>query len=282
MKEAAIAFDFDGTLVQSGYDKGVHIMYAAYAACAATGFRQFLHPADSGLDVERLLRGLLAYSGAPRFQQLAALLNSLLHDRPVAVEVPAGLGVEPALSAEYPRVCQIYDTVYSGLNDTAAAVYWKAYPAALEAIPRLAADYDLYIASGVPQDILEADLLRHGYDTRHFQAIWGANRQGGADKAELLGRIQARGYRDVLFVGDTNRDLEYARTAGVKFYRIEASEDFVRLAALVCTGFPDRAEPWNWTEKEREFFRSGTRRLVGALLAGHPLSPAEATDVIHA
>ena len=150
MKDKAIAFDFDGTLVHSGYDKGVHIMYSAYVACAATGFRCFLHPGDPGLDVERLLRGLLQYPGAPRFQQLAALVNSLIHDRPVAVEVPAGLGVEPELAAEYEGVRRTYDTAYTELNDAAAAKHWKAYPTALEAIPRLAADFDLYIASGVP------------------------------------------------------------------------------------------------------------------------------------
>ena len=282
MKDKAIAFDFDGTLVHSGYDKGVHIMYSAYVACAATGFRCFLHPGDPGLDVERLLRGLLQYPGAPRFQQLAALVNSVIHDRPVAVEVPAGLGVEPELAAEYERVRRTYDTAYTELNDAAAATYWKAYPTALETIPRLAIDFDLYIASGVPQDLLEADLVRHGYDRRHFRDIWGANRQGGADKAELLRRIKARGYRDVLFVGDANRDLEYAHMAGVKFFRYEIPEDFPRLAALVRTGFPDRDEPWTWTEADKEFFRSKTRRLVDALLTGRPLSPGEATDAIHA
>jgi phosphoglycolate phosphatase-like HAD superfamily hydrolase len=282
MKETAIAFDFDGTLVRSGFDKGVHIMYAAYAACAATGFRGFLHPEDPGLDVERLLRALLAYPGAPRFQQLAALLNSLLHDRPLSVEVPAELGIEPGLAAEFPQVRQIYNTVYSGLNEAAASVYWTAFPDALEALPRLAVDSDLYIASGVPQDIVEADLARHGYDRRLFQAVWGANRQGGDDKAELLGRIRARGYRDVLFVGDTIRDLEYAQLAGVKFFRITASEDFTRLTALARTGFPDQTVPWSWTARDRDFFRSRTRRLVEALLAGRPYSPAEACDVIHA
>jgi hypothetical protein len=59
--------------------------------------------------------------------------------------------------------------------------------------PLLATDFDLYIASGVPQDLLEADLVRHGYDRRHFQDVWGENRQGGADKAGLLRRIKARG-----------------------------------------------------------------------------------------
>ncbi len=282
MKDRAIAFDFDGTLVHSGYDKCVHIMYAAYVACAATGFRRFLHPRDPGLDVERLLCGLLHYPGAPRFQQLAALVNSVIHDRPVAVEVPAGLLVEPELAAEYESVRRAYDTVYTALNDAAAAKYWKAYPTALETIPRLAADFDLYIASGVPQDLVEADLVRHGYDPRQFRAVWGANRRGGTDKAELLRRIQARGYRDVLFVGDATRDLEYAQAAGVKFFRYKVPEDFPRLAALVQGGFPDRAEPWSWTDAEKEFFRSKTRRLVEAHLAGHPLSPVEATDAIHA
>jgi phosphoglycolate phosphatase-like HAD superfamily hydrolase len=282
MKDKAIAFDFDGTLVHSGSDKCVHVMYAAYAACAATGFRLFLRPREPGRDVERLLRGLLQYPGAPRFQQLAALLNSVIHDQPVAVEAPAGLGVPPELAGEYENVRRTYDAAYTALNDAAAAKFWKAYPPALETIPRLAADFDLYIASGVPQDLLESDLVRHGYDRRHFQGVWGANRQGGADKVELLGRITDRGYRDVLFVGDANRDLTYAQAAGVKFFRVAGPEDFPRLAAMVQRGFPDRAEPWTWTKAELEFFRSKTRLLVEAFLAGHPLSPAQATEAIHA
>ncbi len=282
MKDRAIAFDFDGTLIHSGYDKGVHLMYATYVACATSAFRRFLHPRDPSRDVERLLRGFLQYPGAPRFQQLAALVNSLIHDRPVAVETPAGLGLAPELDAEYDTVRRTYDAVYTALNEAAAATYWKAYPAALETIPRLAADFDLYIASGVPQVLLEADLMRHGYDARHFQGIWGANPQGGADKAELLRRVAARGYEDVLFVGDANRDLEYARAAGVKFFRVEVPEDFLRLTALIRHGFPDLGEPWTWTEADKQFFRTKTRRLVDALLAGRPLSPTEAAETIHA
>jgi phosphoglycolate phosphatase-like HAD superfamily hydrolase len=218
VKDGAIAFDFDGTLIHSGSDKGVHIMYAVYEACAATRFRQFLHPHEPGRDVERLLRGLLQYPGAPRFQQIVALLNSLIHDRPLAVEAPDGLALDPDLSAEYASLRRTCDATYTALNDAAAAKCWKALPAALETLPMLAADFDLYIASGVPQDNLETDLARHGYDRRLFQCVWGTDRQGGGDKAELLGWIRARGYSDVLFVGDANRDLEYARKAGVKFY----------------------------------------------------------------
>lgn len=282
MRECAIAFDFDGTLVGSGSDKGVHIMYAAYAACAATELRCFLHPDDPGGDVERLLRALLRYPGAPRFQQLAACVNSLVHDRPVAVDAPGGLGLTARLAEGYARLRQAYDATYTALNDAAAAKYWAAYPDALLTLPRLAADFDLYIASGVPQELLHADLLRHGYDPGCFQAVWGADRQGGDDKAELLRRIRSRGYRDVLFVGDATRDLEYAREAGVKFFRIAGSGDFLRLAVLVRGGFPDQAEPWDWTEAEVALLRAKTRHLVVQLIAGRPLSPAEAVDVLHA
>jgi phosphoglycolate phosphatase-like HAD superfamily hydrolase len=146
----------------------------------------------------------------------------------------------------------------------------------------LAADFDLYIASGVPQDILDADLARHGYDHRLFPCVWGTDRQGGGHKAELLGRIRARGYTDVLFVGDANGDLEYARKAGVKFYRIRCSDDFLQLSVSVRRSFPNQAEPWGWTEADTDFFRSRTRRLVDALLSGKPLSPTEAADTIHA
>jgi phosphoglycolate phosphatase-like HAD superfamily hydrolase len=281
MKERAVAFDFDGTLVHSGHDKNVHVMYAAYLACARTGYRRFLRPEAPGRDVDRLLRALLPYPGAPRFQQLAALLNGLIHDRPVIVETPAGLELDPALAAEYEQVRQAFNAAYSALNDAAAAKYWKAYPTALETMPRLAADFDLYIASGIPQEIVEADLARHGYDRGHFQAVWGANPQGGTDKAELLQRITARGYRDVLFVGDATKDLEYAQAAGVKFFRVEKPEDFLRLAELVRGDFPDRAAPWTYSEGDIAFFREKTLRLVEALLAGRPLAPEAAVDLIH-
>lgn len=282
MKDRAIAFDVDGTLVQTGHDKNVHVMHAAYVACWRTGFRRFLHPEDPGRDVERLLAGILPYPGAPRFQQLTALLNALIHDRPVIVEAPAGLGLEPALAAEYETVRQTFNTVYTALNDAAAAKYWTAYPTALETIPRLTVAFDLFIASGIPQDILEADLAQHGYDRRDFQAVWGTDPQGGADKAEFLQRIRARGYRDVLFVGDATLDLEYARAAGVKFFRVAGSEDFPRLAALVQGEFPDQREPWSWSDTDLAFFRGKARHLIDALLAGQPLSPAEAADAIHA
>jgi hypothetical protein len=141
MHDRAIAFDFDGTLVHSGVDKCVHIMYAAYAACATTAFRCFLRCGDPGRDVERLLRALLRYPGAPRFQQLAA---------------------------------------------------------------------------------------------------------------------------------------------GVKFFRVAEPDDLLRLAALTPGGLPDLAEPWDWSEADIAFFRTKTRHLVDALLAGRPLSPAEATDFLHA
>jgi hydroxymethylpyrimidine pyrophosphatase-like HAD family hydrolase len=39
MKDKAIAFDFDGTLVHSGSDKCVHIMYAAWSKHSSPAVR---------------------------------------------------------------------------------------------------------------------------------------------------------------------------------------------------------------------------------------------------
>jgi len=61
------------------FGQGVHIIYSVYAACAATGFRRFLHPNDPAA-IWSASCAPPAVRRRPRFQQLAALLNSLIHD----------------------------------------------------------------------------------------------------------------------------------------------------------------------------------------------------------
>lgn len=281
MKDRAIAFDFDGTLVYSGLDKGVHVMYSGYAACAEGPYRRFLHPDDPGLDVERVLQALLDYPGAPRFQQLSAMANALIHGRPEAVEDPSDLDVPPDVLAAYPALKDRYNRIYNSINNAAAERHWKAIPEAQEAIRILAPDFDLFVATGVLQDVLEEDLARHDFDRSLLQGAWGADRNGGNDKGRLLQRIKARGYEAVLFVGDTNRDLEYALQAGVNFFRYRVPDDFRRLVDELKSGMPHEPDSWSWTEGDIEFFRSKTRRLVDALLADRPLSPAQITDSIN-
>lgn len=280
--EQAIAFDFDGTLVNSGYDKHVNVMYAAYAACAATGFRRFLRPADPDDDVRRALSGLLRYPGAPRFEQLAAMVRSFVEGRPEAFRSPSELDVGPDLEREYEAVKREFDRVYSALNAAAARRYWRVFPGVPEAIRELARGFDLYIASGLAQDALARDFAHHGLDRSCFVDVWGANAQGGDDKAELLRRIRARGYGGVLFVGDANRDLEYARAAGARFFRIRGAADFTRLVRAVRGGLPDEPDAWDWTDAERRIFFRKARELVGRLVDGRAMSPNEAADWVRA
>lgn len=272
--DRAIAFDFDGTLVRSGMEKGVHILYAGYVACDRTAFRRFLHPADPAPDIRRLLAALLRYPGAPRFEQLSAMVNSLVHGRAEAAG-PDALGLEPALAAEYPALTREYDRFYSALNEAAAASYWKAYPEAGPALGELGRRFDLYIASGVVQEILERDMALHGFAADRFVAAWGSDARGTRDKGAMLAAIRARGYRDTLFVGDANRDLEYARAAGVKFFRIREGSDFERLIRLARAELPDEPDPWAWTEEETRFFLDSALELAVRYRSGLSPTPAD-------
>lgn len=282
MKTQAIAFDFDGTLVDSGYDKHVNVMYAAYAACAATGYRRFLRPGDPDEDVRRALSGLLRYPGAPRFEQLAAMVRAFIDGRPEAFRAPAELRVGPELEREYEAVRREFDRVYSALNAAAARRYWRVFPGVPEAFRELSARNDLYIASGLAQDALDRDFAHHGLDRSLFAGVWGADPAGGDDKAELLRRVRARGYGGVLFVGDANRDLDYAKASGVRFFRVRGAADIPRLVVAVRRALPDEPEPWDWTEGERRVFFTTARGLVERLLAGRPMEPDEAADWVRA
>lgn len=284
MELRAIAFDFDGTLVRTGLtglDKGIHIMYATYVACQECGFRRYLHPEAPEQDVARMLRAYLCYPGAPRFQQLAALVNCLVNDCPQAVADAAGLKVEATLQAEYEGVRRRYNGLYSALNDTAAARYWAPFPSVKSTLTALARDFDLYVASGVTQDILEADLKHHGFDVALFQQIRGGNTTGGSDKGEILADIRGKGYADVLFVADATLDQQYAKRAGTRFYRIRCDEDYPRLMELLRQGFPDQQEPWDYSPDDRRIFSAKALHLVRRHLAHEPLSLEAATAWIN-
>ncbi|MCM8828087.1 MAG: hypothetical protein NC902_02220, partial [Candidatus Omnitrophica bacterium] len=147
MKEKAIVFDFDGPLVGSGQDKAVHILFSSFVACWETSFRAFFHPENLEIDFERMLKGLIRYPGAPRFQQLSAIVSCIVRDVAEAVKDPAELGIDKNLQKEYEKLKQIYNNFYSSLNDAAAKLYWKPLEGIKDVIDTLAKNYDLYVAS---------------------------------------------------------------------------------------------------------------------------------------
>lgn len=264
--EYAIAFDFDGTLIQNGplnLDKGVHIIFSSWYACRRTGMRTFT---DAGINalIERVVEACVRYPGAPRFEQFSALINALVNNRPDSVSSFEGMGLAEDYRRQYDRARDIYNRVYSALNDTAAHHFWHPYPTVKPFLERMTRHYDLYIASGVTQDLLRKDFDRHGFDSACFTAIHGGNEAGGNDKGEILKAIKRTGYRDLLFVADSNRDLEYAESAGCKFYRIQSDADYRELDARLPGDFPDERESWDFEPFELAFLREKSTGLITA------------------
>ena len=280
MKGSLIAFDVDGTLVASGYDKIVHVMYSAYAACYGTAFRRFLDLGDLEGDFARIMETHLWNGGAPRFEQLAAIVNTLVNRCSDAVK-PEELGVDEKLVAEYEMVRRMFNDIYSALNDAASREYWRLFPSVEGTLPALRQSYDLSIASGITQDILEEDLARHDIDLSLFVEVRGADERGGTDKADILRALRGRGYGEILFVGDSTRDQEYAVEAEVKFFRAWRDEDFGRLTEALKRGLPDEREPWSYTDADKESFTRKTLLLMRELVGGSAPMAEQATRIIH-
>ncbi len=262
--ECAIAFDFDGTLIQNGplnSDKGVHIIFSTWYACRRTAFRQFLSAGSDDL-TGRMVGAYIHYPGSPRFEQFSAIVNALVKGKNVSVPAFEGFGLDASFRAEYEKARQIYNRVYSALNDAAAERFWKPYASVKDFLARMAGHYDLAIVSGVTQDILEEDFKRHRFDSACFTAIHGGNAAGGNDKGQILAALKQQGYRDILFVADSNKDLEYAQSAGVKFYRIRLDADYQRLDAMLPGEFPDERAPWAFEAFELDFFRVKSAHLI--------------------
>ena len=281
-KRSAAVFDFDGTLVDGGPDKGVHLLYAAWVACFECGYAEYLHPDELEVDVERMLAAYQRYPGAPRFEQLSAVVNGLLNATYEAVDDPAALGVSAELQRRYPELRDRYNELYSRLNDVAAREFWRPFPSAGKTLERLHRDFDLYVASGVVQSILEEDFDHHGFDRRLFTAVLGSDTAGGRDKGVILASIKARGYREVLFVGDSPLDQEYAKAAGARFFRISGDGDFDRLLRALENGIPDDSEPWSFSERELAFYRTMVGGLLRAYRDGEALRDEEICRRIHA
>lgn len=281
MTERAIAFDFDGTLLDTGLDKGVHVLYAAWVVCYHHGYRQFLHPDDPIPDIERMLAAYCLYPGAPRFEQLSAVVNAAVTGRTHAISDPGELNLETGLAARYEEIRRAYNVLYSSLNDTAARMYWRPFPSVKSTLAQLSGSYDLFIASGVVQDLLDLDFALHQFEHGLFCGIFGSDHAGTRNKGVVLSEITARGYRDVLFVGDSTKDQEYAVQAGVRFLRIKDNEDFNRMAAGDPFDLPDDKNPWTFTPDELQFFRDKTAYLLRAFCSGDPLGNREICEWIN-
>jgi len=281
MKDRAIVFDFDGPLVSSGKDKAIHILFSAFVACWDTCFKQFLHPENPEMDLEKMMKGLLRYPGAPRFQQLSAIISCIVRDIPEAVNTPCELGIDLYLQQQYVKLKNRYNEFYSSLNEAAAKLFWKPLKGVKEIIEKLSQHYDLYVASGIIQEILEKDFRHHGFDKKKFSGIFGSDPSGNIDKAVILERIKNRGYKEILFIGDSRKDFEYARKAGVKFYKVRTETDYKNLMQKMKKGLPDRTETCEFTKQEIAQIKSKVLELMKLYASGKEISFQEITSLIN-
>jgi phosphoglycolate phosphatase-like HAD superfamily hydrolase len=285
MNKFAIAFDFDGTLIQGGWhnlDKGIHIMFSTWVACRKCGFEQFIHPLDISGDVDLMLSAYIRYPGSPRFEQLSAIINSLINHKTNSVNTPSKLNINQGLRDKYKQVKDYYNNLYSSLNKAAAAKHWAPYPAVMQVLQKLSLKYDIYICSGVTEDILINDFKFHGFNKALFKGIYGGNINGGSNKGDILLKIKNKGYEKVLFVGDSNKDLEYALQAATNFFRIKDDKDFTELVQITEKGsLPHQPDSWTFTEQELNFFKFKTQHLLKNFIITGKLQPEEITDYIN-
>jgi len=281
MKNKAIVFDFDGPLVGSGRDKSIHILFSAYVSCWETCFKKFLHPENPEIDLEKMLKGLKNYPGAPRFQQLSAIISCLVRDKPEAVQSPAELGIDSHLQQQYKKLQEKYNEYYSSLNKAAAKKFWKVLEGVKEIIEKFSKDYDLYVASGIIQEILEKDFEHHGFDKKYFAGIMGSNTTGDIDKSVILKKIKEKGYKDILFIGDSRKDFEYARKAGVKFFKVKTSDDYKRLLKQMKQTFPDEQDVCEFSEEEIKLIKSKVLALMKLYASGNRPTYDEITTFIN-
>jgi len=203
------------------------------------------------------------------------------NDTTAPFEDPDSIGLSAAAAQRYGEVKERFNQVYNDINNAAAARFWKPFPSVKSTLALLAAPYDLYVASGVVQDILCEDLTHHEFDFTLFVGVHGDDKTGRMDKGELLRRIKAKGYDDVLFVGNANMDLQFALEAGVKFFRIRDDSDWARLReALMDDRFPHEPQGWDFEPEEIEFFRSKALHVLSAYAAGRPMTPEAITEHI--
>jgi phosphoglycolate phosphatase-like HAD superfamily hydrolase len=188
----AVVFDYDGTLIDSRL-----IKVESYRRAVETVFSP---PAGSE---KRIEESCLRTMGANRFLQLEDTLKTL------------GLSASEEQRESWSRL-------YSSLNREALRRV-EEFPSVRRLLGRLKeAGCAVFAASGILEKEFLRELAERGLDRFFLEAA-------GGDKAGFLRSLKARGYGDILFVGDTVYDRRTAEEEGVSFFRIDTDRDIRRL-----------------------------------------------------
>jgi phosphoglycolate phosphatase-like HAD superfamily hydrolase len=196
-----VAFDFDGTLVDSNA-----IKRGAY-------FEVLSQVPGSAEVLERVLRD---HPGADRFGILGAA-HGALAQRP-------GLPALARLVSDYSSLCE------------ERVSRCPALPGAVAALEALAGSHALYVDSATPADALERIVALRGW-TGFFRGVLGGPRSKLENLVELA-RREHLAPEQVLYVGDAPQDREAAAAFGCRFLGRGAPRRDLRASASLSALAP--------------------------------------------
>jgi phosphoglycolate phosphatase-like HAD superfamily hydrolase len=196
--KTAVVFDFDGTLIDTAEIKIDNYVQAVERIFGTgKGDREIIRAS-----------GHRTY-GANRFVQLADTLTSL--------------GLEATDDQK-----ESWSRLYSSLNSK-DMIDVPEFPSVREMLRELKnTGFSLFAASSV----LEEEFI--GEMTRRKLLDFFSEAKGG-DKLGFLRSLKERGFRSILFVGDTEFDRRTAEEAGVGFYKVEQDSDIRALFRYVIS-----------------------------------------------
>ncbi len=196
----AVVFDFDGTLIDSRDVKTSNYLRA---------FETVFGTKDDAR--QKIKDSCIKTSGANRFVQLSDTLKIL------------GLTATDREKNEWSRL-------YSRLNSRSLRGI-PEFPSVKSALDRLdRMGFDLFAASGILEEEFLRELSSRGL-MRYFSEA------KGGDKLGFLKFLKAKGFRSIMFVGDTSYDEKIAADAGVQFFKIEDDRDILKLPNYLARAY---------------------------------------------
>jgi phosphoglycolate phosphatase-like HAD superfamily hydrolase len=192
----AIVFDYDGTLIDT-----MKLKAASYLEAFETVFN------SSPKVREKIFTSHQRTSGAHRFIQLSDTLETL------------GL---TATDEQKKNWSDLYSSLNSrALNEVAL------FPSVKQTLTSLRErGFQLFAVSGIPEEEFLDELSSKKLTSFFVEAK-------GGDKPRFLDSLKERGFRIVLFVGDTAYDKKAAADAEVPFYWVENDSDIRKIPSFV-------------------------------------------------
>ncbi len=133
----------------------------------------------------------------------------------------------PSIDAGIAHWCRVFSEKYVPLLERTSTPDWRAAPLAEETLDELGRTHDLALLTGNPEPVARARMRRLELD-RFFPPATGAFGCDAEQRADLIhlarGRAGDPPLAEIVLVGDTPRDVEGARAAGIRAIGVTTGE----------------------------------------------------------